>query len=131
VGIAIPVTTQVVETHVQLKEKNMSRKTLGVLLIGLSVTALATATRADDNDVITLRNKDWDHGALVEVKRGKAQNPADDPNYGSKTLQKGETWAIPCEGEEVVWRRKALGYSDETFTPWTRDSCFDSTTHDV
>jgi hypothetical protein len=96
------------------------------------VAAVITAgISADESSVITLTNKDWDHGALVEVKRGKAQNPADDPDYGSKTLQKGESWSIPCGGEEVVWRRKALGYSDETFTPWNRDSCFDSTSHDL
>jgi len=90
-----------------------------------------TLLNADENSVITLVNKDWDHGALVEVKRGKFQNPADDPDFGSKTLQKGESWDIPCEGQEVVWRRKALGYANEGFTPWNRDSCFDSTSHDI
>lgn len=110
----------------------MSTRRLVAIFFLLAVTsAVAMTTTADDNDVITLTNKDWDHGALVEVKRGKAQNPADDPDFGSRTLQKGESWSIPCEGQEVVWRRKALGYSDKTFTPWNRDSCFDSTSHDV
>jgi hypothetical protein len=100
-------------------------------LLAIGVFLTVTKSDAGDNAVITLVNKNWDHGALVEVKRGKAQNPADDPDYGSKTLQKGESWNIPCAGQEVVWRRKALGYSNEVFTPWNRDSCFDSTSHDV
>jgi hypothetical protein len=100
-------------------------------LLFLTFAFIVSTSRADDNAVITLTNKDWDHGALVEVKRGKFQNPADDPDFGSRTLQKGDSWSIPCQGEEVVWRRKALGYADETFTPWNRDSCFDSTSHDV
>lgn len=107
----------------------MKRKVvLGIILV---IVFSGWPTRADENSVITLRNSSWDHGALVEVKRGRAQNASENPDFGSRTLQKGESWAIPCEGQEVSWRRKALGYSDETFTPWTRDSCFDSATHDV
>lgn len=80
---------------------------------------------------ITLRNGNWDNGVDVQVKRGRAQNPEDNPDYGSRRLSKGESWTIPCDGQEVAWRRLVLGYPDETWTPWTRDSCFDDNAHDL
>jgi hypothetical protein len=102
------------------------------LLLILTLLTGPTVSQADENNVITLRNTNWDHGVLLEIKRGKSQACVDNPNYGGQqTVYKGQQVDIPCAGQEVCWRRKVLGYADEAWTDWTRDSCFDSETHDL
>lgn len=96
-----------------------------------SILLAATPVRTEEARYITLKNSSWDTGARVEVKRGKAQACIDNTNVGSKDLARGQSWSVPCEGQEVCWRRLVLGYADETWTDWNRDSCFDSAEHDL
>lgn len=112
-----------------LRSAIRGRWLLRELAVCTGILFLPSAAIADG--VITIRNKNWPKGVQVEVSRGNNMDCAQNASLGTKTLQQGVTWPVACKGVDICYRRLALGFPNERWTGWIRNSCFGSGTEDI
>src|ERR1041385_6722267 len=77
----------------------------------------ASAARASAGGIVALKNASWD-SVQVEIRIGSGSTCDLYPSLGSRTLKRGESWAIVSTGT-VCWRREAMpGAQSLVWTSW-------------
>jgi hypothetical protein len=86
-----------------------------LVLGGIVATSIASAFADDELKIVDVNYPT----VVVQYKVSGDDSIGDATSGETKTLKKGETWAIPVAGERVFWHREANpGSGDGQWTAW-------------
>ena len=75
--------------------------------------------------IVNLHNRSWDQ-VRVQVRMGNRVNPDENRLLGIFILRRGEFRSIPCEREDVWYRReKNPNNPDGEWTKWVHRPCYE------